>query len=108
MDNVEITPRFHIIGSSKNNLIVIEKKHKKKKLTSENVSKFKSRTHSKHKNKNPKSSKTFKNADNKIESILFNKKFLLRNDFDRKHCKKFLKEKLLMLEKPILYDEICN
>ena len=34
------------------------------------------------------------------------KKFLMRNDFDKKHCKQFLKEKKLMLEKPILFDEI--
>ena len=36
------------------------------------------------------------------------KKFLLRNDFDKKHSKEFLKEKKLMLEKPILIDEIQN
>ena len=58
------------------------------------------------KNKNPPESKaTQSNYQYNQYKVLFNeKKFKIRNDFDRKHSKKFLKEKDKCLE-PIVVDD---
>ena len=107
---VEFTPRFHKIGSSKNNLIIVEQK-KKKIQTCKNLSKFKQRSDSNIKNrKSALSIETTKNydLDSFIKTFNIKKKFIIKNDFDRKNSKKFLQEKYLMLEKPVLLDEICN
>ena len=107
MDKISITPRFHIIGSSKDNLIVIKEKPKKKLHTSKNVTKNKSKSHEKI--RSHKSCKNYKISHNIFEEKLnLKNKFILRNDFDRAHCVKFLNEKYKMLEKPNLTDEICN
>ena len=116
MDTIKETPRFHKIGSSKNNLIVVVKKDAvelgKKTHTSKNVSKFKRESKSSNNSKTKKRSKSIKIKKNDLNSFLkainMKKKFLLRNDFDKKHAKEFLKEKKLMLEKPFLIDEIQN
>ena len=108
---VEFTPRFHKIGSSRLDLMIIEETSKKRKNTSKNVSRFnnmiKSKSCTKVKTKN--SCKSFNIEDLRNIENQFNSrhKFFLRNDFDREHCKIFLKEKYLCLEKPILFDEIC-
>ena len=70
------------------------------------------KSHKTHKSNNisniHKISKSTKIVNNGLDIINIKNKFILRNDFDSKHSKKFLKEKFLMLEKPILIDEICN
>ena len=70
------------------------------------------KSHKSHKSNNisniHKISKSTKIVNNGLDIINIKNKFILRNDFDSKHSKKFLKEKFLMLEKPILIDEICN
>ena len=101
---VEFTPRFsNIIGDSRMN-IFIEEKRKKKRHTSENVSNFKTllKQKSNKKVKNREKSKSNKNINN-----ILNQKFILRNDYDKEHCKRFLKEKYVCMEKPKLIDEIC-
>ena len=124
MDKTQVTPRFFKIDSIKKNLEDDELNIEKKIQTCKNVSKFKSKSSTKIKcrkskisrksrkstksNKSHKSAKTEEsNLTNFFKTINIKKKFLLRNDFDRKHSKKFLEEKHLMLEKPILFDEIC-
>ena len=112
MDEIKVTPRFRDIGSSKNNLLVVVKDDiiGKKISTCKNVSKFKRISKSSNKSNGRKSRKSLQTQKNDIKSFLkainMKKKFLMRNDFDKKHCKQFLKEKKLMLEKPILFDEI--
>ena len=112
MDKVEFTPRFHRIGSSKKDLtLVVDDPLEKKIQTCKNISKFRKKSNSRSsKSKSRKSSKTYKSEDKNINKYLkainIKKKFLLRNDFDKKNSKIFLKEKHLMLEKPILFDEI--
>ena len=110
--DVEFTPRFNWIDSAKKNLLDLEDKKKRKGYTSKNLSNYKNLYKKKIKNhKRCKSSKCNKASINNINIITKNKlkeKFILRNDFDKEHCKIFLKEKFLYLEKPILYDEICN
>ena len=108
---VEFTPRFHKIGSSRLDLMIVEEISKKRKNTSKNVSKFKNILKSKSckKVKTKNSCKSFnigelRNIENQFNS---KHKFFLRNDFDKENCKIFLKEKYLCLEKPILFDEIC-
>ena len=107
---VEFTPRFHKIGSSRLDLMIIEETSKKRKNTSKNVSKFKNFFNSKSCNKEANNCCKSINKDDirNIESRFnLRNKFFLRNDFDKEHCKIFLKEKYLCLEKPILFDEIC-
>ena len=107
---VEFTPRFHKIGSSRLDLMIIEETSKRKKNTSKNVSRFKNIIKSKSCiKKENKSCKSFNIDDLRNIESRFNlrHKFYLRNDFDKEHCKIFLKEKYLCLEKPILFDEIC-
>ena len=134
MENkVEFTPRFNKGEISNKKLLMIEDIPNKKIQTCKNLSKFKrksnkssksviskksgkskkskksKKTHkSNSKLKNFKTSKSTKTVNNNLNYINVKNKFFLRNDFDSKHCKQFLKEKYLMLEKPILFDEICN
>ena len=108
---IEFTPRFHKIGSSRLDLMIIEETSKIRKNTSKNLSKYKNIIKSKSCKKvnTNKSCKTFNIDDLRSIENQFNSrhKFFLRNDFDKEHCKIFLKEKYLCLEKPILFDEIC-
>ena len=110
--DVEFTPRFHKIGSSRLDLMIIEETSKIRNMrnTNKNLSKYKSiKSKSCKKVKTHKSCKTCKLDDLRSFENQFNlrHKFCLRNDFDKEHCKIFLKEKYLCLEKPILFDEIC-
>ena len=105
---LEITPRFHVIDPNEK---IIKKNEitKRKRHTSKSLHKFKSKSLIIFRNN--KSSKSIQIGDNNNIYIFenkfnFNKKFILRNDFDKNHCKKFLREKFLMLEEPILIDEI--
>ena len=105
---VEFTPRFHKIGSSRLDLMIIEETSKRKKNTSKNVSRFKNIIKSKSCiKKENKSYNSFDDLRNIESRFNLRHKFYLRNDFDKEHCKIFLKEKYLCLEKPILFDEIC-
>ena len=111
MDEVRVTPRFNKLGSSNNNLVAVEDDILGKKIqTCKNISKFKRKSKSSTKSNTRKRSKSAKSQNKDLKSFIkaFNmkKKFLIRNDFDKKNSKQFLKEKKLMLEKPILFDEI--
>ena len=128
MENkVEFTPRFNKGENSNKKLLMMEDIPDKKIQTCKNISKFKRKSNkssksviSKKSSKSKKShksnsqlkihktSKSTKTANNNLNIINIKNKFFLRNDFDSKHCKQFLKEKYLMLEKPVLFDEICN
>ena len=123
MDKVEFTPRFHKIS---NKSLVKEDQPDKKIQTCKNVSKFKRKSHKSNKsnkssisNKSHKSRKSRKSNAKSMDRVTrksaktvniltVKNKFILRNDFDRKHSKQFLEEKYEMLEKPILFDEICK
>ena len=105
----EITPRFHKIGESRKNLNLMKEESKKRRNSVEHLSKRKIL-----KNKGNKKAKfSEKSKKIKIDEVndincIFLHKFILHNDFDKEHCKKFLKEKHVYMEKPILFDEICN
>ena len=103
------TPRFYNIGESRKNLRLIKEKSKKKRHSVEQISNVrKLKYRSSKKAKNSEKIKSIKINDVKNLKSLFLPKFILRNDFDKDHCRKFLKEKHKYMEKPKLYDEICN
>ena len=104
-----ITPRFHNIGESRKNLKILKENSKKRRNSVEHASNMKA-LKNKSKKKNKKCEKNKKKRINDVKSInsIFFHNFILRNDFDKDHCKKFLKEKLVYMEKPKLFDEICN
>ena len=107
---MEITPRFHELGSSKKNNNMIDFNTNKKSNSSEILEIYE--------NEN-KCSEVKIHISNKtdftsndiicfLKAFNSNKKFLIRNDFDKNNSKKFLKDKFITLEKPILVDEIEN
>ena len=103
------TPRFHIIGESRKNLKQIKEKSKKRRRSVEHVSNKKSlRNKSNKKAKNSEKIKEIRINDYKNINSIFFHKFKLHNDFDKEHCKKFLKEKHVYMEKPKFFEEICN
>ena len=100
---IDFTPRFHQIGEAKKNNLFIEERPKKERHTSKNLSTIKQLRHKCYKKVNKhKRFKSYKHVNN-----ILSQKFILRNDFDKEHCKMFLKEKYECLEEPILFDEIC-
>ena len=109
MEELLVTPRFHKIGESRKNLKILKEKSKRRRHSVEyavKITKFKNKS-----KKNDKNSEKIKNIRiNDVKSLnnIFFHKFILRNDFDQDHCKKFLKEKHVCMEKPKLFDEICN
>ena len=125
MDKVEFTPRFHKSGNSNKSLCKDDLPDKKIQ-TCKNISKFKRKSHKSNKTsesiQTPKSRKSYKSRKSNAKSmghlakksiktaniLTIKNKFFLRNDFDRKHSKQFLEEKYAMLEKPVLFDDICN
>ena len=104
-----ITPRFHELGSSKKNNNILDGGAEKKANTCKNLLKHENISNSP--KKMHKSNKT-NVISNDINCFLkdFNskKKFLIRNDFDEKNCQKFLEEKFISLEKPILIEDNEN
>ena len=99
---MDFTPRFNKIGETKMDLFVEEKK-KKERHTCKNLSTIKKLKHK----CNKKDIKHKRNLSiSNINNFLCHK-FILRNDFDKKHSKMFLKEKYECMEEPILFDEIC-
>ena len=107
-----ITPRFHELGSSKKNNNILESRSNKKTKTSKNLAKYTKKSNSPikvHKsNKSNKTNQTSNDIDCFLKAFNLKQKFLIRNDFDKKNCKKFLQSKFISLEKPILLDEIEN
>ena len=101
---MEITPRFHELGSSKKNNNILDFKTDKK----SNSSKIEIYENEKNCSEVEIHRSDFTSNDIIcfLKAFNSNKKFLIRNDFDKKNSKKFLKDKLITLEKPILVDEI--
>jgi len=101
---MEITPRFHELGSSKKSNNILDFKTDKK----SNSSKIEIYENEKNCSEVEIHRSDFISNDIIcfLKAFNSNKKFLIRNDFDKKNSKKFLKDKLITLEKPILVDEI--
>mgnify|MGYP003571528806 CR=1 FL=1 len=101
-----VTPRFHKIRESRKDLKLIKEKSKKRRHSAEHISnKQKLNIKSSKKAKNSEKIKRIKLEESKNNSLFFHQ-FIFRNDFDKDHCKIFLKEKHLNMEKPVLLDEI--
>ena len=104
-----VTPRFHKIGESRKNLKLIKEKSKKRRHSIEEISKIKNlKNKSVNKAKKNEKIKSIKIDDIKNINSIFLHKFILRNDFDKAHCRKFLKEKHMYMEKSKFFDEIFN
>ena len=104
-----ITPRFHELGSSKKNNNILENGKKKKAKTRKSLAKYKRKSISLIKvHKSNETNQTSNDIDCFLKAFNLKQKFLIRNDFDKKNCKKFLKSKFISLEEPILLDENEN
>mgnify|MGYP007104131993 CR=1 FL=1 len=91
------------------NILSKEVKNDLSGINDKNMERNKSHKSRKSRKSNAKSMDRVTRKSAKTVNILTVKnKFILRNDFDRKHSKQFLEEKYEMLEKPILFDEICK
>ena len=80
MDEVRVTPRFNKLGSSNNNLVVVEDDILGKKIqTCKNVSKFKRKSKSSIKSNSRKRSKSAKSQNKNLKSFI--KAFNMKKNF---------------------------